>query len=269
MVTVSDRPEGTGNAGAGAGEEGVAWSGPDGAQAFAAVDAATDWLLGYPFVFRALAGWIDSRHVLVDYGCGPGKVADHAARRLGARVLGVDTSPEMLALARGSGTAVAEYHLVEDGRTVCLADGSADAVMCNHVLASLPTEETVLSVFGEIRRILRPGAPFVLLATDPACSGTEYASLRIGDPGGEYGPGDEVTVRLRRTDGTWQSMPNHAWPVELFPTLLERAGFRDVVQHRPTVDEALALADPELAAGRTWAAERAKPPLVITTALAD
>nr|WSX48181.1 class I SAM-dependent methyltransferase [Streptomyces sp. NBC_00974] len=249
-------------------EERVAWSGPEGAQAFAAVEAATDWLLGYPFVLRILARYIDSRHVLVDYGCGPGHVADHAARRLGSRVLGVDTSPEMLDLARRSGTAVAEYHLVADHRTVCLADGSADAVMCNHVLASLPTEETVLSVFREIRRLLRPGGPFVLLATDPACSGTEYASLRIGDPGERYGPGDPLFVRLRRTDGTWQKMPNHAWPVDVYPPLLERAGFRDVVQHRPTVDEALGLVDAEFAAARTWSAERARPPLVITTALA-
>ncbi|MBT2470783.1 methyltransferase domain-containing protein [Streptomyces sp. ISL-66] len=270
---MSDSSAGTGHGGAsGEGRDGeeerVAWSGPEGAQAFAAVEAATDWLLGYPFVFRILAGRIDSRHVLVDYGCGPGKVADHAARLLGSRVLGVDASPEMLELARRSGTAVAEYHLVADGRTPCLADGSADAVMCNHVLASLPTQEAVLAVFREIRRLLRPGAPFVLLATDPACGGIEYASLRIGDPGERYGPGEELVVRLRRTDGTWQEMPNHAWPVYVYPPLLARAGFRDVVQIRPTVDEALGLVDAEFAAARSWAAERARPPLVITTALA-
>ncbi|MEV8533763.1 class I SAM-dependent methyltransferase [Streptomyces sp. NPDC051211] len=262
---MSERSEGPGQAGGG---EGAAWSGRAGAQAFAAVEAATDWLLGYPFVFRALARRIGGGEVLVDYGCGPGKVADHAARFLGVRVLGVDTSPEMLALARSSGTAVAEYHLVADGRAACLPDGCADAVMCNHVLASLPTEEAVLGVFREIRRLLRPGAPLVLLATDPACSGTEYASLRIGDPGGAYAAGEPLTVRLRRTDGSWQEMPNHAWPVGLFPALLERAGFRDVVQHRPTVDEALALADAELVRSRTWSAERAEPPLVITTGLA-
>ncbi|MCY0937016.1 class I SAM-dependent methyltransferase [Streptomyces sp. H34-S4] len=273
---MSDWPEGSGRArtsgeGRGGGAEPVAWSGPEGAQAFAAVEAATDWLLGYPFVFRTLARWVDSGSVLVDYGCGPGKVADHGARLLGAKVLGVDTSPEMLALARGSGTAVAEYHLVTDGRTACLADGGADAVMCNHVLASLPTAEAMLAVFREVRRLLRPGRPFVLLATDPACSGTEYASLRIGEAGGQYGPGDELPVRLRRADGSWQVMPNHAWPVDFYPPLLERAGFANLVQHRPTVDEALGvpgLVDPDLAAGRTWSAERAKPPLVITTALA-
>ncbi|MEU9160885.1 methyltransferase domain-containing protein [Streptomyces sp. NPDC048424] len=262
---MSDWSEGPGRSG---GTDGAAWSGHDGARAFAAVDAATDWLLGYPFVFRALSRRIGPGAVLVDYGCGPGKVADHAARRLGARVLGVDTSPEMLALARASAPAVAEYHLVEDGRVTGLADGCADAVMCNHVLASLPTEDAVLGVFTEIRRLLRPDALCVLLSTDPGCNGTEYASLRIGEPGEVYGPGDELTVRLRRTDGTWQEMRNHAWPVGYFPALLERAGFRDVVQHRPTVDEALTVADPDLAAGRAWSAERERPPLVITTALA-
>ncbi|MCX4782043.1 class I SAM-dependent methyltransferase [Streptomyces sp. NBC_01264] len=266
-----NEPTGTGGADHGDGQESVAWSGPEGARAFASVEAATDWLLGYPFVFRALGRWVGSGSVLVDYGCGPGKVADHGARLLGAKVLGVDTSPEMLALARGTGTAVAEFHLVTDGRTACLADGSADAVMCNHVLASLPTGEAVLAVFREIRRMLRPGGPFVLLATDPACSGTEYASLRIGEAGAAYGPGDELPVRLRRTDGTWQVMPNRAWPVDFYPALLERAGFTLIVQHRPTVEEALGLpglVDPDLAAGRGWAAERAAPPLVITTALA-
>ncbi|MER5730602.1 class I SAM-dependent methyltransferase [Streptomyces sp. NPDC002138] len=250
-------------------KERAAWSGPEGARAFASVVAATDWLLGYPFVFRALAaGHIDDRHVLVDYGCGPGTVAAHAARLLGARVIGVDTSPEMLALARASGTAVAEYHLVEGGRATGLPDGCADAVMCNHVLASLPTEEAVLSVFAEVRRLLRPDGLFVLLATDPACAGTEYASLRVGEPGEVYGPGDRLTVRLLLTDGTWQEMPNHAWPAAVHPPLLERAGFGDVVQHHPAVDEALLIADPDLARSRPWAAERARPPLVVTTARA-
>ncbi|MFE1829803.1 class I SAM-dependent methyltransferase [Streptomyces yangpuensis] len=264
---MSELSEGPGHGGAG--EDGTAWSGRAGAQAFAAVEAATDWLLGYPFVLRALAAdGIGAGKVLVDYGCGPGKVADHAARVLGARVLGVDTSPEMLELARASATAVAAYHLVENGRVTDLPDGCADAVMCNHVLASLPTEDALLGVFTEIRRLLRPGAPFVLLTTDPACAGTEYASLRIGEPGEVYAPGDEVTVRLRRTDGSWQWMRNHAWPVTVYPALLERAGFRDVVRHRPSVDEALSVADPDLVASRPWSAERAGPPLVITKALA-
>ncbi|THA86933.1 class I SAM-dependent methyltransferase [Streptomyces sp. A0592] len=263
---MSDWSQGSGTGGGA--PEGTAWSGHEGAQAFAAVEGATDWLLGYPFVLRALAGRIGAGRLLVDYGCGPGKVADHAARVLGARVLGADTSPQMLELARTSATAVAGFHLVENGRVTGLPDGCADAVMCNHVLASLPTEEALLGVFGEIRRLLRPAAPFVLLATDPACSGTEYASVRIGEPGEVYAPGDAVTVRLRRTDGTWQEMRNHAWPVRLYPELLERAGFRDTGQHRPTVEEALTVADPDLVAARPWSAERAKPPLVVTTAIA-
>ncbi|MGP3690021.1 hypothetical protein ACTVZO_35885 [Streptomyces sp. IBSNAI002] len=43
-----------------------------------------------------------------------------------------------------------------------------------------------------------------------------------------------LTVRLRRTDGSWQVVRNHAWPVALIPALLQRSGFRDVVRHRPT-----------------------------------
>ncbi|MCX5055072.1 class I SAM-dependent methyltransferase [Streptomyces sp. NBC_00474] len=244
-----------------------AWSGPEGAQAFAAVDAATDWLVGYPFVFRALAEPGRTGRVLLDFGCGPGAVAEHAARLLGMRIIGVDASPEMLALARERGTPGAEYHLVTGGRAEGLSDACADAAMCNHVLASLPDERTVLAVFSEIHRLLRPGAPLVLLTTDPACSGIEYASLRVGVPGVRYGPGRPMTVRLRRTDGTWQTMPNHAWPPAAISALLERAGFTRVVQHHPTPDEAEGVADPAHAHSRDWTAERRRPPLVVTVAL--
>ncbi|MFK0255226.1 class I SAM-dependent methyltransferase [Streptomyces sp. NPDC090445] len=251
---------------------GGTWSGAAGAEAFAAVEAATDWMLGYPFAFRALSRRVGPGSVLVDYGCGPGRVADRAARLLGARVVGVDTSPEMLALARSGAGAVAEFHLVEDGRVTGLPDECADAVMCHHVLASLPTEEAVLAVFTEIRRLLRPGAPLVLLSTDPDCTGLEYASLRIGGGSGRapvapYRPGEELAVRLRRTDGSWQEVRNHAWPVTVLPALLERCDFGDLVQERPTVDEAsLGLADPALVRAHDWAAERARPPLVVTRA---
>ncbi|MBT2455586.1 bifunctional 2-polyprenyl-6-hydroxyphenol methylase/3-demethylubiquinol 3-O-methyltransferase UbiG [Streptomyces sp. ISL-86] len=259
----------SGDAGArGGSEEGVAWSGRAGAQAFAGVEAATDWLLGYPFVFEALSHRIGEGAVVVDYGCGPGQVADRAARQLGARVLGVDTSPEMLALARSGGTAVAEYHLVENGRATGLPDGCADAVMCNHVLASLPTEDAVLAVFAEIGRLLRPGGLFILLTTDPTCTDLEYASLRVGEAGAAYGQGEEMTLRLRRTDGSWVEVRNHAWHVDRIPALLEGARFRDVVQRRPTVDEALSLADTALVHSRAWTAERAKPPLVVTSGVA-
>ncbi|MEU2395434.1 class I SAM-dependent methyltransferase [Streptomyces sp. NPDC007369] len=250
---------------------GGAWYGAAGAEAFAAVEAATDWMLGYPFVFRALSRRVGPGSVLVDYGCGPGRVADRAARQLGARVVGVDTSPDMLALARSGAEAVAEFHLVEGGRVTGLPDECADAVMCNHVLASLPTEDAVLAVFTEIRRLLRPGAPLVLLSTDPDCAGLDYASLRIDSGGGRasaapYRPGEELAVRLRRTDGSWQQVRNHAWPVAVLPALLERCGFGDLVQERPTVDEALGLADPALVRAHDWAAERSRPPLVVTRA---
>ncbi|MFD3806816.1 hypothetical protein ACFWSF_28305 [Streptomyces sp. NPDC058611] len=103
-----------------------------------------------------------------------------------------------------------------------------------------------------------PGYPFVFRAL----------ARRIGEPGRTYVPGERLTVRLRRTDGTSQEARNHAWHPGILPDLLERAGFRDVIQPRPTVDEARTVADPGLAGSRAWAAERERPPLVVTTGLA-
>ncbi|MFF2198557.1 hypothetical protein, partial [Streptomyces sp. NPDC058157] len=51
--------------------EGTDWSGSEGARAFAAVEAATDGLLGYPFVFRALSRRrVGGGAGLVVCGCG-------------------------------------------------------------------------------------------------------------------------------------------------------------------------------------------------------
>lgn len=252
--------------------DGAAWSGAEGARAFASVEAATDWLVGYPFVFRALSRQVKPGDVLVDYGCGPGRVAARAARALGVRILGADVSPAMLEPARRQESPGAEYHLVEHGRVAGVPDGCADAAMCNHVLASLPDEQAVVDVLGEIRRLLRPGGLLALLATDPACAGVDYASLRVDGAGGAGDgcrPGQEFALRLRRTDGSWQTVRNYAWPVgEQFVALVERAGFAAITQWRPSVAEAEGVADAELVRSRDWAAERERPPLVVTTALA-
>src|SRR5919199_2263609 len=67
---------------------------------FAELDSRLGWTLGYPFVFRVLGvGGSDTPKTLLDYGCGPGKVANRIARRYDIRVIAVDPSAEMLAIA--------------------------------------------------------------------------------------------------------------------------------------------------------------------------
>jgi SAM-dependent methyltransferase len=102
------------------------------------------------------------QHVL-DLGTGTGSAAIQAAPRVapGGRVLGVDISPEMLALARRRATALSLHNVnFEEGRGEALpaADRSHDVV-----LASLSLMYVIdRSAAGrEIARVLRPGGRLV------------------------------------------------------------------------------------------------------------
>jgi 2-polyprenyl-6-hydroxyphenyl methylase/3-demethylubiquinone-9 3-methyltransferase len=90
---------------------------------------------------------------IVDLGCGAGLLANDLAAR-GHDVLGVDTTPENLAIAATHGEA--EY-LEADARAVPLADGTADVVTAMDLLEHV---EDPGSVVAEASRLLGPGGTF-------------------------------------------------------------------------------------------------------------
>ncbi|MEV4442104.1 class I SAM-dependent methyltransferase [Streptomyces sp. NPDC049577] len=245
-----------------------AYDGPRAADGYAARDDRMDRLLGHPFVFRALALTEMRGRTLLDFGCGPGIVAERAARLYGVRVLAVDVSPAMLQAARRRNPPGAEFRLIRDGRVADLPDRCADAAMCNHVLATLPDKDGILRLLSEIHRLLKPGGRLAVLASDPTRAGTRFSCQQVGEPGMTYRPGDPFPAHLKCTDGSWHTFPDFYWPPEILPPLLSSAGFTCVSRHHPSVEEAAEIADPELLRSDPWTAERAAPPLVVTTATA-
>jgi ubiquinone/menaquinone biosynthesis C-methylase UbiE len=94
--------------------------------------------------------------VAVDVACGTGRHAAYLAS-LGHTVIGVDTSPEMLAVARERLPA-AELHEA-NLLDLPLADDSADIVVCALALTHVPELGRALEEFV---RVLRPGGHLVL-----------------------------------------------------------------------------------------------------------
>lgn len=98
---------------------------------------------------------------VVDLGCGGGIDVLLAARQVGVsgKVIGIDMTDEMLALARRNATVDGrplenvEFHLatIDD---IPLPDGSVDCVISNCVINLAPDKP---AVFREIARILKPG----------------------------------------------------------------------------------------------------------------
>jgi SAM-dependent methyltransferase len=108
-----------------------------------------------PFVLRKL----EPGERVVDVGSGAGFDTFVAARQVGPEgaVVGVDMTDEMLAKARANAAAVRLTNVeFRDGLAEDLPvdDGWADVVISNGVINLCPDKR---AVFGEIRRVLRPG----------------------------------------------------------------------------------------------------------------
>ncbi len=107
-----------------------------------------------PIVQQILAGLPVG--VALDAACGTGRHAAHLAK-LGHHVIGVDSSPEMLAVAREKLPDV-EFHQA-DLVQLPLREQAVDIVVCALALTHVPELERALAEFA---RVLRPGGHLVV-----------------------------------------------------------------------------------------------------------
>jgi SAM-dependent methyltransferase len=94
--------------------------------------------------------------VALDAACGTGRFAEFLARR-GHQVIGVDSSPDMLAYARQR-VPDGEFHIAELDR-LPLPDDSVDVIVSALALVHVPGLQPVLTEFA---RVLRPGGDLVI-----------------------------------------------------------------------------------------------------------
>lgn len=96
---------------------------------------------------------------ILDLGCGTGVVARLLRERLGggARITGVDVSPDMIEMARSVAPAI-DWH-VGNAMQLPFADGSFDLVISQQMLQFVPDRDAAAR---EIRRVLAPGGRLVL-----------------------------------------------------------------------------------------------------------
>jgi SAM-dependent methyltransferase len=143
------RPPAGGSAAAAAGYD--AWfQAPWGRYAFAVESAA---VLG-------VAGALDGARVL-DVGCGTGRFTG-ALERAGARVVGVDRDPGMLAVAAAN---LAGPRLVADAQRLPFASGVFDLTVA---LTLLEFVDEPARVVAELARVTRPGGRLLVAALNRA-----------------------------------------------------------------------------------------------------
>ena len=126
----------------------------------------------------------------LDAACGTGRFSERLVER-GHRVVGVDSSPEMLEVARAKVPA-ADLHLGElDDLPV--PDASVDVVVCALALAHVPDLAPVLA---ELARVVRPGGHVVI-------SDAHHELVFRGSIVKALGPGGEpgLVATYRHTPG--------------------------------------------------------------------
>jgi ubiquinone/menaquinone biosynthesis C-methylase UbiE len=104
-------------------------------------------------------------HVVLDVGCGQGLATRAVAAAGAARVVGVDSSPEMVALAREHATPPSVEYVVDDAQTLAsLEAGSFDGATCQLALMDIPDLDATLAA---LCRVLRPRGWFVFVIGHP------------------------------------------------------------------------------------------------------
>ncbi len=168
---------------------------------------------------------------LLDLGCGGGALVGLCHERFGdeTTLIGVDMSPDELALARERLPQAIELHQGVSQNMSFMADASVDVVLCHWALTLMAPVEPALE---EVNRILKPGGVFAAIVDgwDGADSTyakvshliydqvtrefPDYAAYELGDP------------RVRRDDSL-RGLVADLFPgagVEVEPSLLSMEG---------------------------------------------
>ena len=120
-------------------------------------DLIERWLFGTEH-----RGWACSQATgdTLEVAIGTGLNLPHYPERV--RLMGIDLSPEMLALAEARGKELGRrLRLTEgDAQDLPFADGSFDTVVCTYALCSVPDDAAAIA---EMHRVLKPGGRLILV----------------------------------------------------------------------------------------------------------
>jgi SAM-dependent methyltransferase len=137
-------------------------------------------LLNSDPVLWAYAGDVNGRTVL-DAGCGTGYLSNKL-RDQGARVMGIDFSERMIAIARERHPEI-DFRVDDCSELVTIADAHCDLVIANDVLMDTPDLRDTRAAF---HRVLKPGGVAGLVFSHP-CFPQEQATVSED--------GDEISYR--------------------------------------------------------------------------
>jgi SAM-dependent methyltransferase len=204
-----------------------------------------------------LLGELEGMTVL-DLACGQGAATRAIAEAGAGEVVGVDSSPQMLANAGRHGGAATLRYVEDDAQQLRhFDDETFDAVSCQLGLMDIPDLSATLAA---VCRVLRPEGRFVFVIGHP-CFLTPAAETLMGENGraGRWIPDyfDERFWRSRNPQGVRRA-GNHHRTLATYLNHLGQANFILEQAEEPRASPLLAQQQPEYAAVPIFFAARAR-----------
>ncbi len=190
------------------------------------------WRMGLPWLLDLLP---PPGRLTLDVGCGEGRLARVLHAR-GHTVLGVESSPALVAAARGGEPAIDA--LQGDAAAMPVDDGAADLAVASMVLMNV---DDMPGVVAEVARALEPGGAFVFSVVHPVNS--------MGDAEAGYFETVRYSETLRAGDAELTVHDTHRALGAYFDALAA-AGFVTERLAEPVPDDAHVADHPEAAAWR-------------------
>jgi SAM-dependent methyltransferase len=200
---------------------------------------------------------------VVDLACGDGIYARKLIRRGARRVVGVDISAEMIALANQAeeATPLGVEYVVADVATVELGE-QFDIAYCAFLFNYATDRVQLRSLIESVARLVRPGGLVVGCNDYPENPPSGYDRYRpygfvkrgVATPS----EGSTITYRFYNPDDTWFELDNYYLPSEVYRREFADAGFTSFDWVKPDVSaEGRAAFDPGF-----WDAYLEAPPIV-------
>jgi len=179
-------------------------------------------------------------------GCGEGRLT-RCLKALGHNVVGVDTSPSLIAAARGLDPSV-DIRLA-DAAALPFNDASADlaiAFMSLHDINAMP------AAVREVARVLEPGGRFCVAIVHPINSAGRFETTVADEPAsfvikGSYLGTFDYSDAVER-DGLSMTFHGQHRPIESYFMALEEAGLLVEALREPRVPDRVVKSD----RGRRW-----------------
>lgn len=187
----------------------------------------TPWL-AYRDMPAILNQFVKNKKAL-DYGCGTGE-STFFLKSLNYDVTGVDINDTMLSIAAGKDPS-GKYIKIDKNGIIPFEDNIFDLVFCSFVLLEIDNKEKILSIAGEIKRILKKGGIFISISASNDTYNHEWLTLNTNFPENKnIVSGSKIKIEFKEIGLT---IDDYFWTEEDYAEIFSAAGLNILKVYKP------------------------------------